>query len=166
MRFAYCTLRLVAGGSEMRRVLLAMTTLLICTQVPRVAAQPPSNEQLKSESGFVRVKPFRPVPYDIAALLRFWIQAAAITYDKKNGRLTAQGGVKVYFQNYILTADKLIYDRDKNKRIAEGNAQLKDPNGSITRADRLEASEDDRDAFVKSLSHVLGSEFNKPRRAD
>ena len=31
---------------------------------------------------------------------------------------------------------------------AEGNAQLKDPNGSITRADRFEALDDFRDAFV------------------
>ena len=38
---------------------------------------------------------------------------------------------------------------------AEGNAQLKDPNGSITRADRFEALDDFRDAFVQSLSVVL-----------
>jgi len=134
----------------MRRVLLAMTTLLICTQVPRVAAQAPSVEQLKSE----RVKPFRPMPYDFAAPLRFWIQAAAITYDEQNGRLTAQGGVKVDFQKYILTADKITYDKGANTLVPEGNVRLKEPNDRITQAERLEASRDARDAFVKSLSRV------------
>ena len=43
---------------------------------------------------------------------------------------------------------------DIEELIAEGNAQLKDPNGSITRADRLEALDDFRDAFVQSLSVV------------
>src|SRR5262245_34962768 len=105
----------------MRRVFLAMTTLLICTQMPRVAAQPPSDGQLKSE----RVKPFRPMPYGIAVALKVWIRADAITYDEQNGHLTAQGGVRVDFQKYILTADKITYDKGANTLVAEGNVRLK-----------------------------------------
>ena len=52
----------------------------------------------------------------------------------------------------------MIYDQSVNKLLAEGNAQLKDPNGSITRADRFEALDDFRDAFVQSLSVVLSDD--------
>ena len=68
--------------------------------------------------------------------------------------MIAQGIVEIYYNNYILTADQVIYDQGSNTLTAEGNAQLKDPNGSITRADRFEALDDFRDAFVQSLSVV------------
>lgn len=46
----------------------------------------------------------------------------------------------------------MIYDQGANTLVAEGNALLKDPSGSITRADRFEALDDFRDAFVQSLN--------------
>ena len=83
-----------------------------------------------------------------------YMQADQLVYDTKNNRVIAQGNVEVYYNNYILTADQVVYDQNLNKVTAEGNAQLKDPNGSITRADKLEAVDDFRDAFVQSLSMV------------
>jgi LPS-assembly protein len=83
-----------------------------------------------------------------------YIQSDSLVYDDKNNRVIAQGNVEIYYNNYILTADKIIYDRSLNKLTAEGNAQMKDPNGSITRADRFEATDDFRDAFIQSLSMV------------
>ncbi len=82
------------------------------------------------------------------------MQADQLIYDTKNNRVIAQGNVEIYYNNYILTADKVIYDQGINKLFAEGNAQLKDPNGSITRADKFEALDDFRDAFIQSLSMV------------
>jgi LPS-assembly protein len=83
-----------------------------------------------------------------------YLQADQLLYDTKNNRVIAQGNVEIYYNNYILTADQVIYDQNVNKLIAEGNAQLKDPNGGITRADRFEALDDFRDAFIQSLSVV------------
>jgi LPS-assembly protein len=83
-----------------------------------------------------------------------FLQADNLIYDEKNNRVIAQGNVEIYYNNYILTADKVTYDRGINKLTAEGNAQLKDPNGQITRADRFEATDDFRDAFIQSLSVV------------
>ena len=83
-----------------------------------------------------------------------YLQADQLLYDTKNNRVIAQGNVEIYYNNYILTADQVIYDQNINKLLAEGNAQLKDPNGSITRADRFEALDDFRDAFIQSLSVV------------
>ena len=83
-----------------------------------------------------------------------YLQADQLIYDTRGNRVVAQGNVEIYYNNYILTADKVIYDQGTNTLTAEGNAQLKDPNGSITRADRFEALDDFRDAFVQSLSVV------------
>ncbi len=87
-----------------------------------------------------------------------YLQADQLLYDTKNSRVIAQGNVEVYYNNYILTADQMVYDQNTNKLIAEGNAQLKDPNGSITRADRFEALDDFRDAFIQSLSVVTADD--------
>ncbi|MFZ1104467.1 MAG: LPS-assembly protein LptD [Hyphomicrobiaceae bacterium] len=83
-----------------------------------------------------------------------YIQTDKLVYDDKNNRVIAQGNVEIYYNSYILTADKVIYDQGLNKLLAEGNAQLKAPNGDITRADRFEATDDFRDAFIQSLSVV------------
>jgi len=87
-----------------------------------------------------------------------YIQTDSLVYDEKNNRVIAQGNVEIYYNNYVLTADKITYDQSINKLTAEGNAQLKDPNGSITRADRFEATDDFRDAFIQSLSVVTQDE--------
>jgi LPS-assembly protein len=83
-----------------------------------------------------------------------YLQADQLIYDTRGNRVVAQGNVEIYYNNYILTADQVVYDQGTNTLTAEGNAQLKDPNGSITRADRFEALDDFRDAFVQSLSVV------------
>lgn len=83
-----------------------------------------------------------------------YMQADQLLYDSKSSKVIAQGNVEIYYNNFVLTADQVIYDQASNKLLAEGNAQLKDPNGSITRADRFEALDDFRDAFVQSLSMV------------
>ena len=87
-----------------------------------------------------------------------YLQADQLLYDTKSNRVIAQGNVEIYYNNYILTADQVVYDQSANKLIAEGNAQLKDPNGSITRADRFEALDDFRDAFIQSLSVVTADD--------
>ena len=83
-----------------------------------------------------------------------YLQTDRLIHDEKNNRVIAEGNVEIYYNNYILTADKVTYDQGLNKLTAEGNAQLKDPNGSVTRADRFEATDDFRDAFIQSLSVV------------
>src|SRR5689334_2735301 len=39
-----------------------------------------------------------------------YLQADKLTYDDKNNRVIAQGNVEIYYNNYILTADKVVYD--------------------------------------------------------
>jgi LPS-assembly protein len=86
------------------------------------------------------------------------LQADQLIYDTKGGKIVARGNVEVFYNNFRLSADEIVYDQRANLLIASGNAQLRDPNGNITRADRLEATDDFRDAFVQSLSVVTKDE--------
>jgi LPS-assembly protein len=139
-------------------VVCALAASLLALISPPAAAQDPSlriGTPSTTTKAFPKPKGgiFGPRPrIDSAAPL--YMQADQLIYDTQNNRVIAQGNVEIYYNNFILTADQVIYDQNTNKLIAEGNAQLKDPNGSITRADRFEALDDFRDAFVQSLSVV------------
>src|SRR5581483_90098 len=138
----------------------AAATLLVLGTQPSAAQDPslmvgnkkPTSSFPKNPNGM-----FGPAP-KIDKAQPLYLQADQLLYDTKNNRVIAQGNVEIYYNNFILTADQVIYDQSTNKLIAEGNAQLKDPNGSITRADRFEALDDFRDAFIQSLSVVTADD--------
>src|SRR5438046_832351 len=142
-------------------LLAAVAVVLTLTPVPS-SAQDPSTQigsTTRRPSSFPKKEGgiFGPAP-KIDQAQPLYLQADQLLYDTKNNRVIAQGNVEVYYNNYILTADQLVYDQNTNKLIAEGNAQLKDPNGAITRADRFEALDDFRDAFIQSLSVVTSDD--------
>lgn len=154
-----------AGGRHRRLqgtcalVLLCLTALFAASPA---RAQDPSTTIVgapKQTKAFPKTKGgiFGPQP-KIDQAQPLYLQADQLIYDTKANRVIAQGNVEIYYNNYILTAEQVIYDQNTNRLLAEGNAQLKDPNGGITRADRFEATDDFRDAFVQSLSVVTSDE--------
>jgi LPS-assembly protein len=150
------------GGLQLLRALvcLATATVMSLLLLPPAAAQDPSltistptpKAFPKKPGGILGPKP------NIDRAQPLYMQADQLLYDTRNNRVIAQGNVEIYYNNYVLTADQVVYDQNVNKLIAEGNAQLKDPNGGITRADRFEALDDFRDAFIQSLSVVTADE--------
>ena len=134
-------------------LLLTLLAWPVMAQDPSVIVSTPSSKHFKkTEGGIVGPKPH------IDRAQPLYLQADQLLYDTRNNRVIAQGNVEIYYNNYILTADQVIYDQGVNKLIAEGNAQLKDPNGAITRADRFEALDDFRDAFIQSLSVITADD--------
>src|SRR5882762_3382064 len=136
-------------------VVLTVASLPSIAQDPSLSigkGTPPKTSFPKNPGGIFGPKP------NIDRAQPLYLQADQLLYDTKNSRVIAQGNVEIYYNNYILTADQVVYDQNTNKLIAEGNAQLKDPNGSITRADRFEALDDFRDAFIQSLSVVTADD--------
>ena len=129
-------------------------------QDPSVTMQGPKSKPFPNKPGGI----IGPKP-KIDRAQPLYMQADQLIYDTRNNRVIAQGNVEIYYNNYILTADQVVYDQGVNKLIAEGNAQLKDPNGGITRADRFEALDDFRDAFIQSLSVVAAGRHAHRRRA-
>jgi LPS-assembly protein len=81
-----------------------------------------------------------------------YLQADQLFDDTGGNRVIVQGKVEIYYNRYILVADQLTYDRSANTLTADGNIVLKDPDGSVLRAHRMEMSADFRDAFGQSLS--------------
>ena len=141
----------VAAARPGRAGLRAVSGCIGPGRQPPPAAHVPSSKSAfpkkKGEGILGPIDQDRPRPADLSA-----DRPADLRREEQS--VIAQGNVEIYYNNYILTADKIIYDQALNKLTAEGNAQLKDPNGSITRADRFEATDDFRDAFIQSLSVV------------
>ena len=120
---------------------------------PAVTAMPNSLEQPKAPSAFSNdTNPlFGPLqPVDKTQPL--YLQGDELIYDSEGNRIIARGNVEIYFNNYILLADEVIYDQGANTLSAVGNVTLKEPNGLITRGERITLTDDFRDGFVQSLS--------------
>ena len=82
------------------------------------------------------------------------VQGDQLVYDTAGKRVVARGNVEIFYNDYILTADEVIYDQSAGTLTAIGNVTLKEPQGNIVRADRYTLTDDFRDGFVQSLSVV------------
>ena len=60
---------------------------------------------------------------------------------------------KFSITNTRLLADRIIYDRNKNVLIAEGNVRIKEPGGAIIKADRIRLTDDFREGFINSIEN-------------
>ena len=101
-------LRLVPALALLTTVAVALT-LVAC----RSTAQDPSLRHARpKKSSFAKKKGgiFGPQP-KIDRAQPLYMQADQLLYDTKNNRVIAQGNVEIYYNNYILTADKVIYDQ-------------------------------------------------------
>ena len=81
-----------------------------------------------------------------------YLQADELTYNTQNGGAVLRGSVEIYYKNFILTADRVIYDGKLKELVAEGSVALKDPAGTITRSERMRLTNEFRDAFLASLA--------------
>lgn len=93
------------------------------------------------------------------------VDASEIVYDNDRNTVSAVGNVSLYYQGRSLQADRVTYDRNTSRVLAEGNAQLREADGTVATGDRFELTDDFRDGFIDSL-HVETSEntrFSAPR---
>lgn len=82
------------------------------------------------------------------------LQGDQLVYDTAGNRVIARGNVEIFYNDYILTADEVVYDQNAGTLTAVGNVTLKEPQGNVIRADRYTLTDDFRDGFVQSLSVV------------
>jgi LPS-assembly protein len=93
------------------------------------------------------------------------VKADELHYDYANNRVTAIGGVQIYYNGSRLEANKVIYDQKAKRLRAEGNVWLREADGKIVTGEILDLDEDFRDGFVDSL-HLEGADktrFAAPR---
>ncbi len=82
------------------------------------------------------------------------LQADEMIYDRRDDRVIARGNVEVYYNNYSLVADELIYDQKSRSLSAVGNVRIREPDGSVINADRINLTDDFREGFIRSLRIV------------
>ncbi|MBM3544148.1 MAG: LPS-assembly protein LptD [Alphaproteobacteria bacterium] len=86
------------------------------------------------------------------------LQADEMIYDNENARVTARGNVEIYYGNYTLLADRVVYSRATNTLRAEGNVRIKDSDGAVITSEQITLTDDFRDGFIDALKLVTQDE--------
>jgi LPS-assembly protein len=79
------------------------------------------------------------------------VQAREINYDYTNHKVSAVGGVQIYYGGSTIEADRVIYDQTNKRLRAEGNVRLTEDSGNVTYGEVMDLTDDYRDGFVDSL---------------
>ena len=96
---------------------------------------------------------------------RMVVEARELVSDERNNTVSAVGAVQIYYKRKLLEADRVIYDRKSGRVFAEGHVRLTEKNGEITRAERLDMTDDFKNGFVDSLQvdTADNTHFSAPR---
>ncbi len=79
------------------------------------------------------------------------VQAREINYDYNGKKVSAVGGVQIYYGGSTIEADRVIYDQASKRLRAEGNVRLTEDSGNVTYGEVMDLTDDYRDGFVDSL---------------
>jgi LPS-assembly protein len=80
------------------------------------------------------------------------IDADDIEYAQEQDLVIAKGNVEIFKNNYLLRADKVIYDKAHHKVYAIGNVYVLDPNGNEVSAGDLEIDQDLKEAIIENFN--------------
>ena len=85
---------------------------------------------------------------------KLYVDADQLVYDNDHNIVTATGAVVLYYKNRVLQADKVVYDRNAKRVLAEGRAKLTDEHGNTTYAPRFDLTEDFASGFADSVQQM------------
>ncbi len=80
------------------------------------------------------------------------VEADMLAFDQRTNTISAEGGVILHYEGYILKADKVTSNQDSGEVYAIGNAEVTQPDGTVIRGDRIEVTNELKDAFIQSLT--------------
>lgn len=83
------------------------------------------------------------------------LSAETVHYHIDERVVTAAGAVLVKHEGYVLLADQVVYDEKTGEGHAEGNVKLRDPNGNVMSADRIELNDTLKEGFVSNVRLLL-----------
>jgi LPS-assembly protein len=142
---ALSAVALVPGGCRFARVFIALIALaLLLMPGPAALAQDqglPAGGLLQDG---VKIDPNNPM----------LLQADELVAEDQGSKVVAKGNVEIYYNNYTLLADRVVYDRSSNTLTAEGHVRIKEPDGAVINAERITLTDDFRDGFIGSLQIV------------
>jgi len=79
------------------------------------------------------------------------VEANEIVYDSNNNTVAAVGNAHLYYQGKVVEADRVVYNRATKRVVAMGNARMTEPSGNVVTGEKIELSDDFRDAYIDSL---------------
>lgn len=89
-----------------------------------------------------------------ATTQRLLLEADQLVYDFDRQTVTAIGNVQIYYGAYAIDAERVTYDQKSGRLIASGGVRMLEPDGYALTAEKLDITDDFRDAFVESLNVV------------
>ena len=82
------------------------------------------------------------------------VHADEMIYDYDLDQVIASGNVEIYYDQYALTAQRVIYDKRNDTVTATDKVRLKQPDGNVMFTDYMVITGDFREGFVRSLSSL------------
>jgi LPS-assembly protein len=79
------------------------------------------------------------------------LRANELTYNQDAQRVTARGGVQIYYNRYRMVAQRVEYDQKSGRVMASGNIELIEPGGTRVYAEELDVTDDFGQGFLNSL---------------
>jgi LPS-assembly protein len=79
------------------------------------------------------------------------LRANELTYNQDNKRVTATGGVQIYYNRYRMVAQRVEYDQNTGRVMATGNIEFIEPSGSRVYAEELDVTDDFGQGFINAL---------------
>ena len=80
------------------------------------------------------------------------VEADRLSYDGQRDVISAEGGVILSYQGYVIRADKLEYNQQTGALNAVGNVAIRDQLGNTYQIDSVEVTGGLKEAFVNSLT--------------
>ncbi len=80
------------------------------------------------------------------------VEANTLNYDAVSDVISATGRVVMNYSGYTLACDSLRYEQGSGSVICEGNVQIRDEQGTLYTADRIEVTDGMKEAFIRSLT--------------
>lgn len=79
------------------------------------------------------------------------LEAAQLTYDFDRDVIVATGKVQVFYGDYTVDADQLVYDRGVGTLTARGHVLMVEPSGNVVQSNELTLSDDFAQGFANAL---------------
>jgi LPS-assembly protein len=80
------------------------------------------------------------------------VEANTLNYDALSDVISATGRVVMNYSGYTLACDSLRFEQGSGSVICEGNVEIKDAQGTLYQAERIEVTGGMKEAFIQSLT--------------
>jgi LPS-assembly protein len=79
------------------------------------------------------------------------VNAAELIYNRDTDTVSASGMVQIYYRGRVLQAEKVNYNRKSGRVYAEGKVKITEIDGTVAYGKRAELTDDFKDGFIDSL---------------